>query len=391
MIIVISIAKLDPFGQFFDIACHRRKKSTIAQARYARSLEMEKTTTIRVAPALAVVAVLRDFDLDPAAILTEAGWSPNLLNDPENIVPYAAMGRLIAIAATRTNCDHFGLLFGLKAGSSVIGALGFASRHAQDVRSALRLLTGQFAHHDRGGVATFVDEGTVAALGYRILDAKTPGSVHITAGSLAIAFHLLKTLCGPYWRPLETSFAFRRPADAKPYHNLFGTRVCFDAEQSSVSFSSHWLDCKVIGADPELQRVLLRGIGRNNIENPTNRDLRSEIRGVLTGMMGREDVRLAAVAKIFNLSSRTLHRRLATLGTSFQEIVDEVRCEMACQLLKNTTLPISQLSVMLGFSEVSAFSRSFKRRLACGPGAWRASNGAMEAERDRPIHSFSMK
>jgi hypothetical protein len=122
------------------------------------SLDMETANTIRVAPALAVVAVVRDFGLDPAAVLTEAGWSSNLPNDPEDIVPYAAVGRLIAVAAASTECDHFGLLFGLKAGPSVMGALGFAARHAPNVRSALRLLAGQFAHHDRGGVVTFAEE-----------------------------------------------------------------------------------------------------------------------------------------------------------------------------------------------------------------------------------------
>ena len=58
----------------------------------------------------------------------------------------------------------------------MIGALGFASRHAPDLRSALQLLTGQFAHHDRGGVATFAEEAKVTTLGYRILDPKVPGS-----------------------------------------------------------------------------------------------------------------------------------------------------------------------------------------------------------------------
>ena len=56
-------------------------------------------------------------------------------------------------------------------------------------------------------------------------------------------------------------------------------------------------------------------------------------------------------------------------------LLDEVRCETACRLLENTTLPVAQVALMLGYSEVSAFARSFKRRLACGPGAWRASRG----------------
>ena len=123
---------------------------------------METASTIRVAPALAALAVVRDFGLDPVAILTEAGWSPALLDDPDNIVPFAALGRLIEVAAARTACPHFGLLLGQKAGPSVIGTLGFASRNAPDVRSALFLLSQRLAHHDRGGVATFAEDGTVA-------------------------------------------------------------------------------------------------------------------------------------------------------------------------------------------------------------------------------------
>jgi AraC-like DNA-binding protein len=334
---------------------------------------METASTIRVAPALAAIAVVRDFGLDPTAILTEAGWSSVLLNDPDNIVPFAALGRLIEVAATRTACPHFGLLLGQKAGTSVIGVLGFASRHAPDVRSALLLLSQRLADHDRGGVATFTEDSTVATLGYRVLDPKVPATEHITTASLAIGFQLMKVLCGPYRQPLETTFAMHRPRDVKPYQHLFGDEVRFNAGQSAMSFAAYWLDAKVMGADPELQRVLLRALEETKISE--ERNLRDEVRGVLAGMIGHGGINQVAVASSFGLSSRTLHRRLAALGASFHDLLDEVRCETACKLLENTTVPVAQVALMLGYSEVSAFTRSFKRRLACGPGAWCASRG----------------
>jgi AraC-like DNA-binding protein len=241
------------------------------------------------------------------------------------------------------------------------------------VRSALLLLSQRLAHHDRGGVATFAEDGTVATLGYRVLDPKVPASAHITTASLAIGFQLMKVLCGPSWQPLETGFAVRRPADVKPYQNLFGDLVRFDAGETAFSFAAYWLDSKVMGADPELQRLLLRSISETKIAN--ERNLRDEVRGVLAGMIGHADINQLAVANTFGLSTRTLHRRLAVLGTNFQELLDEVRCETACRLLENTALPVAQVALMLGYSEVSAFTRSFKRQLACGPGAWRASRG----------------
>ena len=324
--------------------------------------------------------MVRDFGRDPSLILAEVGWSPTLLDDPDNIVPFTSLGRLIEKAAALTECAHFGLLVGEKAGPSAIGALGFATRHAKDVRSALMLLSQGLAHHDRGGVATFVEQGAVANLGYRVLDRTVPAGSHITVASLAIGYQLLKLLCGSSWQPLETRIAIRRPADVNPYRKLFGDLVYFDAGESVISFARQWLDCKVVGADPELQRVLLRAIGDTNLSK--ERNLGDEVRGVLAGMIGRGEVNQLAVAAHFGLSTRSLHRRLAALGTNFHELLDELRCEVACGLLENTSLPVKQVALMLGYSEVSAFGRSFKRRLACGPSAWRTSRSAQRSAHD---------
>ena len=329
--------------------------------------------TIRAAPALALIKVLDDLGVDAASIAAEAGWSPAMLDDPDKPVPFVAVGRLVAVAAIRTGCDHIGLLVGQKAGPAVLGTVGFATRHALDVRSALRLLTQHFGHHDRGAVVTFAQSDTVATLGYRICHPALPGGDHITDASLAIGFELMKALCGPQWQPLETAFSHRRPADPRPYHALFGKSVRFDAGESALSFPARWLDGKISGADPELRRVLLGTIRTK--EDAREADLRDDVRRVLSGMIGSGTANQAAVARGFGMSSSTLHRRLAGLGTSFRNLLDEVRLEMACRLLESTAAPVAQVATMLDYSETSAFTRSFKRRLGCGPAAWRAAAG----------------
>jgi len=327
--------------------------------------------TIRAAPALALVGVLGDLGHDPAPILAEAGWSPKLLDDPDNIVPYAELGRLVATAAEHTGCDHIGLLLGKRAGLAALGAFGFAARNAPDVRSALLLVTQPLAHHDRCGVAALAEHGKVATLGYRILHPAVRGGELIIDGAMTIAFEMMKALCGPEWRPLETSLARRPPADARPYLAQFGEPVRFGAEESAISFSERWLGRKIPGADPELQRLLLRMIGA---DTPTREhDLRDDVRRLLIGMVGSGDTTRAAIARAFGMSSRTLHRRLAALGTSFRGLLDAVRCEKACGILTATDVPVAQVALMLGYSETSAFTRSFKRQLGCGPAAWRAT------------------
>jgi AraC-like DNA-binding protein len=67
------------------------------------------------------------------------------------------------------------------------------------------------------------------------------------------------------------------------------------------------------------------------------------------------------VAAILSLHRRTLDRRLRDLGTNFQDILDEIRFETACQLLDNTQLRLVDIAASLGYSESSAFTRAYRR------------------------------
>jgi AraC-like DNA-binding protein len=67
------------------------------------------------------------------------------------------------------------------------------------------------------------------------------------------------------------------------------------------------------------------------------------------------------VARLLLMHHRTLNRRLKAEGTTFQELLDEVRFEAACQLLDTARIPITEIAASLGYAETSAFSRAFRR------------------------------
>jgi AraC-like DNA-binding protein len=82
---------------------------------------------------------------------------------------------------------------------------------------------------------------------------------------------------------------------------------------------------------------------------------------------------LGAVARALGMSTRTVQRRLRVEGTSFHGVVANVREELARNYLTNHTLTLVQVSVLLGFSEASAFTRAFKRWTGSPPSRWRAT------------------
>ncbi|WP_245439728.1 helix-turn-helix domain-containing protein [Microvirga aerophila] len=83
---------------------------------------------------------------------------------------------------------------------------------------------------------------------------------------------------------------------------------------------------------------------------------------------------MTEIARRFSMHHRTLSRHLAREGVSFQQVADEMRFAIACDLLTNTDMALDQISIMLRFSEPSAFTRAFRRWSGRAPSAWRASH-----------------
>lgn len=98
-----------------------------------------------------------------------------------------------------------------------------------------------------------------------------------------------------------------------------------------------------------------------------------------------------AVAEVLTLHRRTLNRRLKALGTSFRDVLEDVRFEAACQLLGSTQVSLDDIAAALGYAGVSPFSRAFRRRAGSAPGQWRreaierAAEGLDRPERPRPV------
>ena len=90
---------------------------------------------------------------------------------------------------------------------------------------------------------------------------------------------------------------------------------------------------------------------------------------------------VGAVAQLYSMHSRTLNRRLREFGTTFQQLVDETRHEMARQMLRDSGLTLSEIAAVLDYADASAFIRAFARWSGVTPGRWRANE---QRRTDRP-------
>jgi AraC-like DNA-binding protein len=99
-----------------------------------------------------------------------------------------------------------------------------------------------------------------------------------------------------------------------------------------------------------------------------------ELRQVLRSELFRDTCTAATIAQLFSMHRRTLHRHLQAEGHTFRQVADAVRFELACELLENTDMALSQLAAALQYSELSAFTRAFRRWSGQAPSSWRAGH-----------------
>lgn len=325
--------------------------------------------TVRIGGMLAIPAVLRGLGCDPDEVLAEAGVEAGLFDDPENLISYLGRGRLLDHCVARTECRHFGLLVGQRNGLEAMGLVGLLVKYSSDVETALRSLVRYRHLHVRGAVAALSVEGASATIGYATYLQHSEAADQVGDAAVASIFNFMRALCGSDWHPAEVRFAHRRPDDVGPYRRFFRAPMSFDAEQYGVVFSAAWLARRLNSDDPMLHRVLQQQI--DALEARHGDDFAGQVRSVLrTGLLTGHGS-AGQVAALFAIHGRTLHRRLNEFGTNFQQLADECRCEIARQMLEDSTLNVSQIAATLDYADASAFIRAFRRWTGTTPAQWR--------------------
>lgn len=313
-----------------------------------------------------VPTLVRDLGGDAARVFDAAGLEPSALDHPDKRIPYATLGRLLHHAARETRCPHFGLACGHAWRLEDLGLVGEIARNGATVGDALRAIVIYQRLNSGGGVAFLVDHDITADFGYAIYHPHVEGHEQIYGAVLAGGHNFLRELSGGNW-PVETVlFPFARPVHVDEYRRVFRGTLRFDADRAAMRFRSEWLSRPVPGADPARRRALESEASRGGQGDILERVVRSLRTLMIVGRHSGDDV-----ADMLALHRRTLNRRLKAEGTSFQEVLDEVRFEVARQLLSDAEIPMDDIAMTLGYSGLSAFQRTFRRWSGVTPGKWR--------------------
>jgi len=313
---------------------------------------------------------LTELGADVDATFGAVGLTRADLADPEGLIPYAQLERLLIECEQRTGCDHFALLMSQDVRLDDFGLTGRVVRCAATVGDGLSALVRLYNLRRGGGLLHLVSSENPAQLVFSMAAPGTLDTHRYQMGAMVIVFNVLRDLCGHDWQPSEVRFAFRSPHNVQPFLRFFRTPVHFDAVESAVLFHREWLDRRLPPVDQAFRLAVA------DEERRAHRQAYEDLPGLVRDMIRKQlsygpcsSIRVAAA---LSMHRRTLHRRLVESGETFREVKRAVECEIAQQLLRETDLPVQRIADFLHFSSTANFATAFLQWTGNTPTEYRA-------------------
>ncbi len=327
---------------------------------------------------LPVISGLRALGHDPAPLLAGVGVDPALLEEPDALVPMSAGVGLLALAEQRTGDSCIGLHVAEHAEPRTVDVHFYAMLSSTTLREAFeRLSRYQRLINDTSRVEL------AEAPGGAVLRHSLPGGLavprHAAEFIVAAWVRAGRLATGSDWSPSEVRFAHASPIDASEHARFFRAPVRFATGENALVVPDSILRLPCTGADPMLASLVDRHAEERIQSHPPSAAVADRVRLVLLDLFREGDPTAASVAKRLKMSLRTLNRTLAAEGTTYRRLLGQLRHEAAAQHLANPRTSIAEVAFLLGFSELSAFHRAFKRWTGKTPSEFRRTHLAHPA------------
>lgn len=314
---------------------------------------------VRSAILVGAQPLMAEWGQDALALAAELGIDPLALRDPDVPVPVGPLLLFYEQAAQRTGCRSFGLRMAARTGLTVIGPLWILLRQAQTVGQMLEDLAANFDLYTQGATVSLQPEGRVRRLSWTTRTGVADREVQMAEYSVAVLCGEIRRHAPADWEPALVRFRHGPPADPSELHRVLGPNLQFDAPDNSLLIEPALLDRPLRGAGSRT-RTLLRHVLRTEQE-PVDPGLVERVDGVIRAMLPYTRCTLLDLSRALGMAPRTLQEHLQARGRSFQDIRDAVRADLAAKYLRDSRLSLTQIADVLGYSELSAFSRSFRR------------------------------
>ena len=332
-------------------------------------------TTFTVSEISALLGMLEERGIDTASALEAAHLRPEMLNDPATRVSLTQQYRVQRAAEGACGDRRFSMLLAQRLHLTAYGIAGYALLSSSTLTDVIRfaelyspLLNLKFSLELRVTGATaslrFVDR-------YAMDDAMRMSCRVLEMAKMAV---LLRDVLGEDFRPRSARCPSADASQGSELSDMLGVTVEASGESAEICFDAALLDRPLRQSHAGTHAACLQVCEGLVASLSVRFDLVRQVKDIILKASGRAPT-LSEIADILCMSQRTLRRRLETLETSYNEILEDVRKELAIRYLTTTHLTTETIAEMLGYSEAANFRHAFKRWTGASPRHYCASRG----------------
>ena len=317
-------------------------------------------------------ALKRQYDLDTDAMLAETGVDLKAAARGDQRIPFELVDRFWAMAVEATGNPSIGLDVVEDMNPVVYRSLGVALMCSSTLRDFFNRFERFFAvistlettHFEETDLhAVFTDHSHVDY-------SKATVGCHSDAFA-AFVITFIRLVYEPAYAPLKIELAWTPPEEYhQRYRDWFGCPIEFGFDDSRIYIDRNDLDTELLGSNPDIA-MQNDQLAMSVLEKMRKLDLPEQVYARLIDFLPAGDCSREKVARSLAMSESAFQKKLKAAGTSYQELLDETRTELAKLHLSDPDMSVDEVAYMLGFSDCSNFTRAFKRWLGVSPREFR--------------------
>lgn len=314
---------------------------------------------IRSAILTGAIPLMAEFGQDARTLATDLGIDAAALTDPDVPVTVRQVLDFFTHAARLCACPSFGLLMASRGNITILGPLWILLRQAPTFEQMLHDLANNFDLYTNDVSVALLDWPGGKLMTWTAGRDTGEEELHGAEYSLGVTCLHLRSYAPAGWHPSMVCFRHARPRDVSAHHRIFGPNVIFDQDHNGIFLEDKVLAFPLAPSASRNRALLARLLRHDGV--PRDLGLVEQIDAIVRVMLPHTHCDVIAVSEAIGMAPRTLQDHLQAQGTSFKTVKDAVRADLALKYLTSSGLSLTQIAEILGYSEVSAFSRSFRR------------------------------
>jgi AraC-like DNA-binding protein len=327
--------------------------------------------TISLAAATGLIEALESAGQDPVAILRSVGLDHQRFRDHHGVIPTADFARVLEEAAVATGDEHFGLHFGEHYHPKNVGPMVYVVLNSPTFGVGFQNVARYLKVHNEAAQVSVEPGEKWTYLRHQLIDLPDQNRRQHNEYSLAVGLSTIRLMAGSEWAPVEVQFDHKAPAQTSEAIRVFGAPVSYGQTTNAFIIEQELCERSIPAADARLYPIIRQYLDGVLEEMPPEDDLLASVRRTIGESMRHGDPTLTQVARRMAIGPRTLQRRLREYGVDFKHLADDTRRRFALRYLRDPAHTLTEVAYLVGYSEVSAFNRAFKRWTGATPTDYR--------------------